>query len=178
MRMAEDLAQEEVTEEEISLFKPPFKVGDPVWDFELPDMEGRKVKLSNYKGKVILLFFFATWCPYCSAEAPYLEKEVWQKLKDKGVQVITVDVKEGKDLVDKMIKRFGWTMPVLFDTDGMIADKFAPHMEGLSPEVAIINAHFIIDKEQRIRSYDYLNMEKFDAHARRVIRMLEQALKE
>ena len=69
-------------------------------------------------------------------------------------------------------------MPVLLDTDGAVADRFAPHMEGLSPEVAIINAHFIIDKQQRIRSYDYLNMEKFDAHARRVIRMLEQALKE
>jgi len=54
MRMAEELAQEEVTDEEISLFKPPFKVGDTVWGFELPDMESRKVKLSDYKGKVII----------------------------------------------------------------------------------------------------------------------------
>lgn len=176
--MAGDLAHEEVAEEEISIFEPPFKVGDPVWDFELPDMEGRKVKLSDYRGKVILLFFFATWCPYCSAEAPYLEKEVWQKLRDKGVQVITVDVRESKDLVDKMVKRVGWTMPVLLDSDGTVADRFAPHMEFLSPDVAIINAHFIIDKQQRIRSYDYLNMEKFDARARRVVRMLEQALRE
>jgi len=75
--MARDTAQEEVTEEEKSIFKPPFKVGDQVWDFELQNMEGRNVKLSDYKDKVILLVFFATWCPYCSAEALYLEKEVW-----------------------------------------------------------------------------------------------------
>src|SRR3972149_5313887 len=105
------MSDEFIAEEELSVFEPPFKVGDQVWDFQLPDMEGKDVKVSDYEGKVILLFFFTTWCPYCSAEAPYLEKEVWQKLKDRGVQVLAVDVKESRELADRMIKRVGWSFP-------------------------------------------------------------------
>lgn len=92
------------------------------------------------------------------------------------MQVLAVDVKENQELVEKMITRFNWSFPVLLDSEGVVAKKFAPHKEGLSPEVAIINAHFVIDRQQRIRSFDYLNMEKFDAHARRVVKLLEQAL--
>ena len=165
-------------EEEIITFETPFKLGEQVWDFELPDMEGRKVRISDYKGKVILLFFFATWCPYCSAEAPFLEKEMWQKLKDRGLQVVTVDVKESKELLDKFIKRFNWTMPVLLDADGAVAERFGPRIEGVAPDMSIVNGHIIIDREQRIRKYDFLNVEKFDAHARRVIRILEEMLEE
>lgn len=74
--------KQEVTQtgldDEVSVFEPPFNIGDRVLDFELSDMTGRRIKISDYQGKVVLLFFFATWCPYCSAEAPYLEQEVWQ----------------------------------------------------------------------------------------------------
>lgn len=149
--------------EEVSTFKLRFKIGEQVTDFELFDLEGRNVRISDYRDKVILLFFYATWCPYCSAEAPFLEKEMWQKLKDKGLQIITVDVKENKELVEKFVKRFGWTMPVLLDSDGAIAEKFGPYIEGVAPDMSIINGHIIIDKQQRIRSYDFLNVEKFDA---------------
>lgn len=172
------MAEMTQSEEEASTFETPFKLGEKVRDFELADMEGRKVRISDYRGKVILLFFFATWCPYCSAEAPFLEKEIWQKLKDRGLQVITVDVKENKELVEKLVKRFGWSMPVLLDTDGMVAEKLGPRIEGVAPDMSIINGHIIIDKEQRIRSYDFLNVMKFDAHASRVVKLIEQLLGE
>ncbi len=164
-------------EKEVIGLKLFFKLGEEI-DFTLSDLEGKKVSLSDYKGKVVLAFFFTTWCPYCSAEAPYLEKEVWQKYKDKGVQILAIDVLEKKELVKKMRDRFGWTFPVLLDTDGKVTKKFAPEKEGLSPEVAIINSHFILDREHRLRYYEYLNMERFDAHARATAKKLEEVLAE
>lgn len=154
-----------------------FKLGEKI-DFTLFDLEGKKINLSDYKGKVILAFFFTTWCPYCSAEAPYLEKEVFRKFKNRGVQVLAIDVQEDKALVEKMRDRFKWTFPVLLDTKGKVTKKFAPEKEGLSPEVAIINSHFILDKKQRLRYYEYLNMERFDARARATIKKLEEILTE
>lgn len=154
-----------------------FKLGEKI-DFTLTDLEGKSVSLSDYKGKVTLVFFFTTWCPYCSAEAPYLEKEVWQKFKDRGVQVLAIDVLENKELVEKMRQRFNWTFPVLLDMDGKVTKKFAPEKEGLSPEVAIINSHFILDRELRMRYYEYLNMERFDARAKATIKKLEEMLAE
>lgn len=165
-----------VAEEVIGL-KLPFKLGEKA-DFSLPDIEGREVRISDYKGKVTLIFFFTTWCPYCSAEAPYLEKEVWQELKDRGVQVVAIDVLENKELAEKMKEKFNWSFPVLLDTEGKVTAKFAPEKEGLTPEVAVINSHFILDKELRIRRYDYLNMERFDAQARDTVRKLEEILEE
>lgn len=154
-----------------------FKLGEQI-DFVLPELTGKTVRLSDYSGKVTLVFFFTTWCPYCSAEAPYLEKNVWQAYKSKGVQVLAIDVLENAKLVKQLKDRFGWTFPVLMDTDGKVTKKFAPEKEGLSPEVAIINSHFIFDKQSRLRYYEYLNMERFDARAGATIRKLEEILAE
>jgi len=164
-------------EEKIIGLKLFFKLGEKI-DFTLPDLAGKKVSISDYKGKVILVFFFTTWCPYCSAEAPYIEKEIWKKLKSHGVQVLAVDVQEDKELVQKMRDRFKWTFPVLLDTDGKVTKKFAPEKEGLPPDVAIINSHFILDRNQQMRYYEYLNMERFDAHALATIKKLEEVLAE
>lgn len=161
--------------EEIGL-KLPFVPGEKVRDFTLKDTDGNEISISDYKGKVTLLFFFATWCPYCAAEAPFLEEEVYQKLKERGVELVAIDVLEEKELGEKMKKRYHWSFPVLVDDKGKVTEMFAPAKEGLLPEVAIINSHFILDKEQRIRHYDYLNMERFDAHARATIRKLEEIL--
>ncbi len=167
----------ERVQEEFGL-KLPFESGAKVKDFSLLDTEGKRVSISDYKGKVTLLFFFTTWCPYCSAEAPYLEKEVWQKLKDRGVQVVAVDVLENKELAKKMKKQFSWSFPVLVDDEGKVTAMFAPEKEGLAPEVMVINSHFILDKGQRIRYYDFFDMVRFDAHARATIRKLEEILEE
>lgn len=163
--------------EEIGGLKLSFKLGEKI-DFTLSDTKGKKISLSDYEGKVILVFFFTTWCPYCSAEAPYIEKEIWQKYKGKGVQVLAIDVMENKKLVEQMSKRFKWTFPVLLDIDGKVTKKFAPEKEGLSPEVAIINSHFILDRNLHLRFYEYLNMERFDARARATIKKLEEILAE
>jgi peroxiredoxin len=154
----------------------PYDVGYKVEEFSLPLIDGGMGRFSDYRGKVIVLIFMATWCPYCGAEAPFLEQEVWQKYKNRNVQVLVVDVKEPAELVKKFRDQYGWTFPVMVDQTAAVALKFALPKEGLSPEVAIINSHFIIDQRGVVRYRQYLDMEKFDARARTIVAEIEKLL--
>jgi peroxiredoxin len=154
----------------------PYDVGDVVGDFTLPTLDGGEGHLSDYRGKVILLVFTATWCPYCGVEAPFLEQEIWQRFQGRGVQVVAIDVKEPPEVMRPFCDRYGWTFPVWLDRTGELIPRFAPQKEFLPPEVAIINAHFVLDTEGRVRYREYLNMEGFDARARTVASELERVL--
>ncbi|HEX9122394.1 MAG TPA: peroxiredoxin family protein [Actinomycetota bacterium] len=145
-----------------------YEIGEVVPDFELPSISGETVRLSDYRGRPVLIFFTTTWCPYCSAEAPFLEQEIWQRYRGTGLQVLSIQVKEGGALAGAFAGHHGWTFPVLVDEDGEVSERFAPHKEGLAPEVAIINAHFLIDADGTVVYRDFLNMERFDAKASHV----------
>jgi peroxiredoxin len=153
-----------------------YEIGERVPDFELPSTSGETVRLSDYRGRPVLIFFTTTWCPYCSAEAPFLEQEVWQRYGERGLQVISIQVKEGAALAAAFAEHHGWTFPVLVDEDGAVSERFAPVKEGLPPEVAIINAHFVLDGEGTVVHRDFLNMERFDAKASHVRSFLDDFL--
>jgi peroxiredoxin len=153
-----------------------YEIGESVPDFELPSTSGGKVRLSDYRGRPVLIFFTTTWCPYCSAEAPFLEQEIWQRYREMGLQVLSIQVKEGDALAGAFADSHGWTFPVLVDEGGEVSERFAPHKEGLSPEVAIINSHFVLDGEGRVVHRDFLNMERFDAKATHVRAFLDDFL--
>ena len=145
-----------------------YDLGAEVPDFELPTLNGGMARLSDYRGRPVLIFFTATWCPYCGAEAPYLEQEIWRRYQERGLQVVCIDVKEHAAVMWPFVERYGWTFPVLLDDEGEVSMRFAPIKEGLPPEVAIINAHFILDAEGVVVYLDFLNMERFDARAAHV----------
>ena len=85
-------------------------------DFNLKDMNGKTVSLSALKGKVVLLNFFATWCPPCRAEMPAFNK-LSRALKQRGLEVVAVSsdrsINDLKDFLEKNKLDF----PVLFDAD-------------------------------------------------------------
>jgi peroxiredoxin len=124
----------------------------------------------------VLIFFTTTWCPYCGAEAPFLEHEIWQRYRERGLVVLSIQVKEGHDLASTFAAHHGWSFPVLFDEDGHVAEQFAPAKEGLPPEVAIINSHFVLDGNGVVVYRDFLNMERFDARASHVRGFLDEFL--
>ena len=128
-----------------------YTVGDRVEDFELPDVDGNMIRFSDVTGEWTLLYFITTWCPYCTAEAPYLESELVAQFADRGLKLVVVDVKEPAALARTLPERFGWTAPFLVDQTGEVSERFAPEKEGLPPEVAIINAHLLIDGDGVIR---------------------------
>jgi peroxiredoxin len=155
-----------------------YDVGDTVPDFELTTTTGTTVRLSDHHGQPVLIFFTTTWCPYCSAEAPYLEHEIWQRYRSRGLQVLAIQVKESRELAASFAEHHGWSFPVLVDHDGDVSQRFAPDKEGLPPEVAIINAHFVLDADGVVVYRDFLNMERFDARAVHVRAVLDDLLGE
>jgi len=87
------------------------------FDFTLQDMSGKTVKLSDYKGKVVVLEFWATWCPPCRESVPGLEK-LHKAYKEKGLVVLAVSMDEGGwDEVKSFIAQQGITYRVLKGTD-------------------------------------------------------------
>jgi thiol-disulfide isomerase/thioredoxin len=89
-------------------------------DFTLETMTGGKVSLSSYRGKVVLLSFWATWCGPCQQEMPAMQK-LYDQLRSKGLEIVAVDVGEDKATVAAFLKKNPYTFPVLLDTKGEVA---------------------------------------------------------
>ncbi len=97
-------------------------IGSKVDDFSLPGIETQTVSLSQYRGKIIVLNFWATWCVPCKDEMPLLEK-VYQSSGDKLV-VIGVNSQESKSDVQKFIDQYQITFPIALDASGELTRKF------------------------------------------------------
>ena len=111
-------------------------------DFTLTDMSGKKVSLSALRGKVVLVEFWATWCPPCKDAVPEMNK-VYEKYKDKNVEVLAICVDQGSDVMSKLnsfVKEYRVNYPVFVD------DKKV----NVSYGVANVPVAFIIDKEGKV----------------------------
>jgi peroxiredoxin len=112
-------------------------------DFSLKDADGRSVNLADYKGKVILLNFWATWCGPCKIEIPWFV-EFEQKYKDQGFAVLGVSMDdEGWEVVKPYIAKYKVHYRVLLGDD-MVADQYGG--------VDSLPTTFLIDKQHRIAS--------------------------
>jgi len=92
-------------------------------DFTLPNMYGKSVRLDEYKGQVVLLNFWATWCKDCAKEMPEFEK-LYQAYEEDGLSVLAIALdKEGRLAVEAFLKKrnLKLTFPILLDSDGRIA---------------------------------------------------------
>lgn len=94
-----------------------YEIGDTVDDFTLLDLDGNAVSLYDFQGDVILLNFFATWCPPCNDEAPILEDNFWQKYRDAGFTVLAVDLLEQESVVAAWVAGLGLTYPTVISPD-------------------------------------------------------------
>jgi len=98
-------------------------VGMQSEDFSLIDLEGKSQSLSQYRGKIVLVNFWATWCKPCTTEMPAMQK-IYDKLRDKGFVVLAVNELEDDAKVREHIKQYGHTFPVLMDRDNKVANQF------------------------------------------------------
>jgi peroxiredoxin len=140
-------------------------VGESAPAFSLRTPEGKTISSDDLKGKITVVHFAATWCPFCAAEAPHLEK-LYADYRDRGIAVCVIDVKEPAALVAKNARKFGFSFPVLLDDEGQVARSFAPPASvqpDLSREEVMIASNLIIDREGRIRVFTLLDSARFDA---------------
>lgn len=139
----------------------------PAGNFELEDMDEEKVKLSDYRGKVVLLNFWATWCPPCIREMPSMER-LHQQVDAENFKVIAVNQMEDVDQVFAFTGQLEIdpTFAILFDSTSEVSRDYA--VRGLPTT-------YLIDKEGNIR-YRAVGGREFD-HAE-VIKTIKQLISE
>ena len=97
----------------------PLKDSSPTPDFFLPDPSGKKTSLKDFRGKLVLLNFWATWCVPCREEMPAMER-LYQQYKSKGFVILAVNVKDDRKDALAFIKELKITYPVVLDPDGEV----------------------------------------------------------
>jgi len=112
----------------------------PAPDFKLPDMDGEIHSLASYKGKPIIINFWATWCPPCRAELPSMNRG-WAKIKDEGIAMIAVNVGESEDTIFTFTADYPIDFTVLLDESGEIIKQWP--IKGLPTT-------FVVDGEGRL----------------------------
>lgn len=119
---------------------PDNSAGTKAPDFTLKDVSGKEVSLSSFKGKPVLLNFWATWCPYCRKERAHLDA-VYKEYKDKGLIVISVSTDNSVNTVREFLKKVPAGFIVLSDSDGRVASLY--NIAGL-PSSLLINREGVI----------------------------------
>jgi peroxiredoxin len=93
------------------------EVGNLAPDFQLDNLDGQSVSLSDFRGKPVLVNFWATWCPPCRSEMPLIQNIFAdKKWVGKGLVVLAIDIGESQATVREFVKKYGLTFPVLLDS--------------------------------------------------------------
>jgi len=112
-------------------------LGEQVPSFVIKDKKDNILKIEDLKGKVVLINFFATWCPPCRQELPRMQKEVWEKWgKRDDFAVMVLAREEGWDKLDPFMKNNEYTFPIYPDLKREVFSLFA---ESMIPRNVLIN---------------------------------------
>ncbi len=112
------------------------RIAPPV-DFSLLDLYGKKVILSDFKGKIVSLNFWATWCPPCREEMPSMQR-LYTRFKDKDFTMVAVSMNEPASVVKKFFKDYNLSFTSLLDSKGEIGAQFG---------VRALPMTFILDRD-------------------------------
>lgn len=124
--------------------QPQAREGNPAPDFTLRDLAGREVRLADLRGKVVLVNFWATWCPPCREEIPSMVG-LNRAMAGKPFQMLAVSIDEGgKQAVEAYLAKAGAALPVLLDTEKKIGKRYG--ITGV-PETFVIDRQGVILKK-------------------------------
>ena len=101
------------------------KVGDAAPDFEVTTLEGKRLRLSDLKGKVVLVNFFATWCGPCLGELPRLDSEIWKPNQERGLVVLAVGREHTLEELTKFHDEHKVSFPIGPDPGRAIFQRYA-----------------------------------------------------
>jgi peroxiredoxin len=120
------------------------KVGEKAPDFTINETGGKSFKLSDLRGKVVMLQFTASWCSVCRTEMPFIESEIWQEKKSSGLEVIGIDRDEPLEKVLKFKKDIAVSYPLALDPGADIFGLYALKEAGVTRNVIINRSGIII----------------------------------
>lgn len=140
-------------------------VGDNIPAFTTTSLNGNSFSFEALKNKVVLINFWATWCPPCKAELPLLQKHIYDKIKDANFTLLCISRGEKEEVVKKFIEQYKYTFPVYLDTEAKTYNLFASKY---------IPRNFVIGKDGKIKwaSTGFVQKE-FE----KMIKLIEEELK-
>lgn len=122
----------------------PLRIGLPAPDFAFPGLDGKMVRLSDHRSKIVLVNIWATWCPSCVDEMPSMEK-LYRKLQGEKFEILAVSIDAlGAAAVAPFMKKYKLTFPALIDSAGAI--RMSYRTTGV-PESFIIDKNGILIKK-------------------------------
>jgi len=129
--------------EEVKKTREGISEGEITPDFTLKDLKGMEVNLKEFRGKVVLLNFWATWCPPCRKEIPSMV-ELYKRYKDKGVEIIGVNLdKIDRSGVEKFNSEYNINFPILLDPSGRVAALYG---------IVALPTTLLLDRKGKIRT--------------------------
>lgn len=141
------------------------KVGDKAADFTVEMLDGKQITLSKLKGKVVLVNFWATWCPPCREELKHVQKEIIDRFKGKDFVFLPISRGEKKATVEAFREKAGYTFPMGLDPKQSIFKLFASNY---------IPRNFLIGKDGKIV---YLSVGYDEKEFNELISAIDKALK-
>jgi cytochrome c biogenesis protein CcmG/thiol:disulfide interchange protein DsbE len=102
----------------------PLNVGDVAHDFSLSDLDGNRVALSDFRGKPVIINFWATWCPPCRLEMPELQR-AYEAYAEDDLVILAVNEAEQSEVVSSFFyEQMGYTFTPLLDEEGQVAEAY------------------------------------------------------
>ena len=140
------------------------KQGQKAPDFTVEMVDGDKVTLSSLKGKIVLINFWATWCPPCREEFKRMQKDVVDRFKGKDFQLLAISRGEKKATVDQFRDKQGYTFPMGLDPKQEIYNKYASNY---------IPRNFVVGKDGKVI---YVSVGYEPAEFENMLKAIEAAL--
>jgi peroxiredoxin len=137
---------EQVNELDESSLTVGINQGNIAPEFELQTLDGERVKLSDFRGKKVIVNMWATWCPPCRAEMPDMQK-FYDEYKDENVSILAVNMTTSEKSIDDVsafLDEFGITFPVVLDQQNEVAEVYQAYA---LPSSYIIDSNGIIQQK-------------------------------
>ncbi len=137
-----ETSQEQGTGQKVAFKKNRPTIGAPAEEFKLIDLEGKWLSLADYKGKVVLLNFWATWCGPCRVEMPSMEV-VYQDLKEQGFEILAISSDhQGSIITRPFVQAKALTFPILHDADYRVSGTYG---------IRTLPMSYLIDRQGTLR---------------------------
>jgi cytochrome c biogenesis protein CcmG/thiol:disulfide interchange protein DsbE len=133
-----------LTRERADLHDTTPRLGKPLADFTLPDLQGRSVQLAALRGKVVFINVWATWCPPCVEEMPTIQ-QLYERLHSRGLEILAVSLDAlGVQVVAPFVQSRGLSFPTLLDPKNLVQRLY--HTTGVPESFIVDKRGILVDK--------------------------------